>query len=154
MGIMKNLLRLMLFATWTLSLWAQSRPLDQGTITKMRMAECASASHPLMAALTGTPPQVSAELCPEYTLVTDKVVYRIIGRNSGNIIPLSETTAFHLQKNEMLIRIDDARNETRFTVLEMTLRRDWERDHQRMEAQKDAAARQRLDLDFSEDEQR
>ena len=52
--------------------------------------------------------------CPEYVLVADKVVYVISGKNSQPLIPLADVTPFRLQKNQMLIRVDDAAKESRF----------------------------------------
>ena len=69
-------------------------------------------------------------LCPEYVLVTDKVVYVISGRSSDALIPLAEMTRFRMQKNEILIRIDDASKESRFQIKTMMLRPEW--DHRAM----------------------
>jgi hypothetical protein len=70
------------------------------------------------------------EQCPVYTLVTDQIVYVISGKESGQIIPLAERTDFRLKRNELLIRVDDARRETHFVVKEMSLRLEWERSQQ------------------------
>jgi hypothetical protein len=61
--------------------------------------------------------------------VADKVVYVIVGRTSSAVVPLAETTAFRLQNNELFIRIDDAKRETRFNIREMVLRSEWDRVH-------------------------
>ncbi len=94
------------------------------------MAPCLLAPRGFMAALSGTSRQQdTGELCPEYVLVADKVVYVIAGKTSNAIVPLAETTAFRLQNNELLVRIDDERHETRFTIREMVLRSEWDRVH-------------------------
>lgn len=100
---------------------------EQGTIVRMRMTECLANSHPVMAAISGTAPTATNDICAEYVLVSDKVVYLIIGKRSNQLIPLAETTRFHFKNNEVLIRVDDARRESRFHVKEMILRADWNR---------------------------
>jgi hypothetical protein len=105
--------------------------LQRGTIVRMQMAECISAERGFMAALSGASHPSTEEFCPEYVLVADKVVYVIVGRTSSSLVPLAETTKFRFQNNELLIRIDDARHETRFGIREMVLRSEWDRAHPR-----------------------
>jgi hypothetical protein len=127
-------------------LLAQNRTHQPGTIVRMRMADCIGPQHRLMAALSGEGKVATGELCPEYVLVTDKVVYTIIGKETDQLLPLAEITRFRLQHNEMLIRIDDANRESRFHVLEMTLRPEWERKQLRAEEEEAAGpSRRRLD---------
>jgi len=104
-----------------------------GTIVKMRMTECMGPQHGLMAALSGTGRIQTGELCPEYVLVGEKVVYTIVGKSSGQLLPLAEETKFRFQNHEMLVRIDDAKHESRFQIKEMILREEWERYRQREE---------------------
>jgi hypothetical protein len=117
-----------------ITLLAESRSPEEGTIVRMRMTDCVAPRHAFMTAMGGPGGQLPGELCPEYVLVTDKVVYVIIGKSSDQLIPLAETTRFHFQNNEVMIRIDDARKESRFHVKEMTLRPQWERFQQVAEA--------------------
>jgi hypothetical protein len=120
----------LLFCSLSSLLLAQSRVHQHGTIVRMRMAPCLLAPHGFMAALSGTSRQQdTGELCPEYVLVADKVVYVIVGKTSSAIVPLAETTAFRLQNNELLVRVDDEKRETRFTIREMVLRSEWDRVH-------------------------
>jgi hypothetical protein len=95
----------------------------------MRMADCLEPQHGFMAALSGAPKQEDYEQCPEYVLVADKVVYVIVGKTSGMLIPLAETTQFRIQKNELLIRVDDENHETKFQLREMVLRSERDRIH-------------------------
>jgi hypothetical protein len=137
---MKRLL--LLFASLcalSTALVAESRTREQGTIVRMRMADCVAAQHPFMNALSGSNRGPSGDVCPEYVLVTDKVVYVIVGRTSDQLVPLAETTRFHFQNNEVLIRLDDARRESRFHVKEMVLRETWDRQQQMEDAQATAA---------------
>ncbi len=90
------------------------------------MRECLPAAG-IIAALSGNSRQQGNAVCPEYTLVGEKVVYVIVGRPSKDVLPLAEEVNFRLRKNEVAIRVDDARHETRFLVRQMILRGDWER---------------------------
>jgi hypothetical protein len=119
-----------------LTLAAQDHALEQGTIVRMRMTDCLGSQHALMDTLSGSRAP-SVELCPEYVLVTNKVVYVIAGKASDQLVPLAETTRFHFKNNEVLIRVDDARHEARFHVREMILRTDWDR---RQQIEEDALA--------------
>jgi hypothetical protein len=53
----------------------------------------------------------------------------MVGRPSRDVLPLAETVDFRIRKNEIAVRIDDAKREVRFMVREMALRAEWE--HQR-----------------------
>ena len=108
---------------------AENRSRQEGTIVRMRMAECLAAQHAFMSAMSGVPAQ-AGESCPEYVLVTKSVVYVIVGKSSDQLVPLAESTFFRMQNNEVLIRVDDARKESRFHVKEMVLRPEWERGQQ------------------------
>ena len=98
----------MLFCIFVLAvpafLSAQSHQQQQGTIIRMRMTDCLGPQHGFMAAMSGRGRVEVGELCPEYVLIGDKVVYVITGKTSDQLIPLAEITRFRLQKNEMLIR--------------------------------------------------
>ena len=143
---MKRLMLLVvLLCALPLSLAAENRSPQQGTIVRMRMTECIASQHPWMQALSGSNQPLSGELCPEYVLVTDKVVYVIIGKTSDQLVPLAETTFFHFQNNEVLIRVDDARHESHFHVKAMMLRPEWDRYEQIAEAEASAAAHHHLE---------
>lgn len=131
---MKRLwLVLVLCCSLSVPLFAENRNREEGTIVRMRMTDCLAPRHPFMNAMSGAG-QIPGELCPEYVLVTDKVVYVIVGKNSDQLVPLAETTRFHFQNREVLIRVDDARRESHFHVKEMVLRPEWERGQQLEEA--------------------
>jgi len=114
---------------------AQDRPRQEGTIVRMRTSGCIGNQHAVMAALSGAGPMQTGEQCPEYVLVTEKVVYTIVGKSSDQLVPLAEMATFRLQNNEMLIRVDDARRENRFHIKDMMLRADWERIQTHMDQQ-------------------
>src|ERR1700690_1368470 len=126
------------------ALFAENRAQQEGCLVRMRMADCIAPQHAFMSAISGV--QASAgESCPEYVLVTKSVVYVIVGRSSDQLVPLAENTFFHLQKNEVLIRVDDARRESRFHVKEMVLRPEWERNQQIAEAVASAAMHRHME---------
>jgi hypothetical protein len=107
--------------------WAEHLGVYQhGTVVRMRMGECVFAHRGFMATMSGQPGQISADTCPEYTLVSEKVVYVIVGESSNQLIPLADVIDFRLQKNELAVRLDDAKHETKFTIKEMILRSEWD----------------------------
>jgi hypothetical protein len=99
---------------------------QHGTVVRMRMGECVFSHRGFMATLAGQPGQVSPDICPEYTLVSEKVVYVIVGSSSNQLIPLADVLDFRLHKNELAVRLDDARHETKFSIKEMILRSEWD----------------------------
>lgn len=103
----------------------------KGTVIKMRMADCA-AQHSFMVAMSGV--QVpTAATCPEYTVMSDKVVYVVVGRHTDEFIPLAENMEFQIRKNELIILADDEKTKSRFTIQQMTLRAEWDRAQERKE---------------------
>jgi hypothetical protein len=123
---------------------AQTHSQQQGTIVRMRMTDCLG-PHGFMATMSGGGKMEPALLCPEYVLVADKVVYVISGKSSQQLIPLAEVTRFRLQKNEMLIRVDDAAKESHFHIKAMVLRPDWDRNQMLEEAEASAMITHHLD---------
>ncbi|HEX4786276.1 MAG TPA: hypothetical protein VH350_18190 [Candidatus Sulfotelmatobacter sp.] len=134
----------MLFS-FSLAVTAQTHSPQQGTIVRMRMAECPGLQHPRLSQMSGGGNQESGALCPEYVLVGEKVVYVITGKSAEPLIPLAEVTRFRLQKNEMLIRIDDASKESRFHIKAMVLRPEWDRNQMLEEAEASAMITHRID---------
>ena len=128
------LLTAVLACTLSISLAAENRARQEGTIVRMRMTDCMGSQHAFMSAMSGVPAP-AAESCPEYVLVTERVVFVIIGKSSDQLVPLAETTAFHFQNNQVMIRVDDARRESRFHVKEMVLRPEWDRNQKIMDAE-------------------
>ena len=124
---------------------AQAHKTQQGTIIRMRMTDCLGPQHGFMAAMSGGGKVESGALCPEYVLVADQVVYVISGKTSDALIPLAEITRFRLQKNEMLVRIDDASKESHFHIKSMVLRPEWDRTQQLEEAESHATITHQLD---------
>ena len=99
---------------------------QHGTVIRMRMGDCALSHHGFMANFGGPAGQMAAEVCPEYTLVSEKVVFVIVGRSSDQLVPLADVIDFRVHNNELAVRIDDARRESKFSIKEMILRADWD----------------------------
>ena len=99
---------------------------QQGTVVRMRMGDCALMHRGFIT--TFGPPQAAVDqgTCPEYVLVTSKVVYVIVGKSSNELVPLAEVIDFRFQNKELAVRVDDARHESKFAIKEMTLRSEWE----------------------------
>ena len=94
----------------------------------------------------GPPQAAPAEgPCPEYTLVTDKVVFVIVGKSSNQLVPLAETIDFRFQKKELAVRVDDARHESKFAIKEMTLRSEWDLLQKHIEQELNESPRQPVD---------
>jgi len=99
---------------------------QHGTVVRMRMGDCMASRHGFMVAMSGAPAPMTADACPEYTLVADKVVFVIVGRSSNQLIPLADVIDFRFHNSELAVRIDDARRESKFGIKEMILRSDWD----------------------------
>src|SRR5208282_1730493 len=99
---------------------------QHGTVVRMRMGDCMLMHRGFMGQF-GPPQAAMVEGgCPEYTLVTDKVVFLIVGKSSNQLVPLAEVIDFRIQNKELRVRVDDARKESKFAIKEMTLRSEWE----------------------------
>jgi len=103
----------------------------KGTVTKMQMGGCAF-QHGFMTTVSGSPVAAGAT-CPEYTVMSDKVVYVVVARRAEDFLPLAEDIDFLIRRNEMVISSDDVKARSRFVIQQMTLRADWDREEARKE---------------------
>ncbi len=142
---MKRILICLVLLATPAFVFAQGHSHQQGTIIRMRMADCLGPQHGFMSNMSGGAKVDTGELCPEYVLLADQVVYVISGKSSDQLIPLAETTRFRIQKNEMLIRIDDAAKESHFRIKAMVLRPEWDRSQKLQEAEANAMITRHLD---------
>ena len=126
-------LLILVFNACSSFLMAQIGIYQHGSVVRMHMGDCVLARHGFMATFGGPAVPVAQEPCPEYTLVSEKVVFVIVGKSSNQLIPLAETIDFRLNNNELAVRVDDAKHETKFTIREMVLRPDWELAQQHIE---------------------
>jgi hypothetical protein len=108
---------------------------QHGSVVRMHMGDCILAHHGFMATFGGPATPMPQEYCPEYTLVSEKVVFVIVGKSSNQLIPLAETIDFRFHKNELAVRVDDAKHESKFTIREMIVRSEWERMQRHMDEQ-------------------
>ncbi len=99
---------------------------QRGTVVRMHMGDCLPSRHALMVTMSGSTAPMGSDVCPEYTLVSDKVVYVIVGRSAEDLVPLADVIDFRLRKNEIAVRLDDARHESKFSIKDMMLRSEWE----------------------------
>ena len=106
----------------------------------MRMSDCLPARHGFMAAFGAPAVPAAPEVCPEYTLISEKVVFVIVGKSSDQLVPLADVIDFRLQHNELAVRVDDARHESKFSIKEMILRSEWDMVQKHIADQMDAAA--------------
>jgi hypothetical protein len=66
-------------------------------------------------------------LCQEYLLQTDKMIYRIRPRDAKHpvLLPVGERAQFRLEKDKMLLRVEDLDSKEReYVVVSMTPRSD------------------------------
>jgi len=106
---------------------------ESGTLLQMDSAECGvdeNSGKSVMGELVGTDSahkKTHALLCQEYLLQSDKVIYRIRPRDEKHpvLLPVGEKAQFRIQKDKMLLRVEDADDKEReYSVVSMTPRRD------------------------------
>ena len=128
---------------------AQIGMYQHGSVVRMHMGDCSSSRHGFMANFGSPATPVVQDACPEYTLISDKVVFVIVGKSSAQLVPLAETIDFRYYKNELAIRVDDAKRESKFTIKEMIVRSEWDRLQrhidERMRAAEDQTAMRNRD---------
>ncbi len=108
---------------------------QRGTVVRMHMGECTLSHRGFMTAAFGPPTTTDTGSCPEYTLISPNVVYVIVGKSSNQLIPLAETIDFRIVKNELAVRVDDAKHESKFMIKEMVVRSEWDRMQRHIEEQ-------------------
>jgi hypothetical protein len=109
------------------TLQAQSRSVYQnGSVVRMRMGDCLPSRHGFLANFGSQQAPPPEDSCPEYTLLSDKVVYVIVGSSSNQFIPLADVIEFRICKSQIAVRLDDVRRESKFAIKEMILRSEWE----------------------------
>ncbi|HVP64406.1 MAG TPA: hypothetical protein VMT82_05895 [candidate division Zixibacteria bacterium] len=108
----------------------------RGTVVRMKMSEC-TRLHGFVSAMSGAQ-VVTTQACPEYTVMTDRVVYVLVGRKPEEFIPLAENVTFHVRKSDVVVVLEDEKEESHFAVRQMTLREEWERDQLTLMAERGA----------------
>jgi hypothetical protein len=123
----KTFLMILLLCSSPALLPAQIGIYQHGSVVRMHMGNCTLIQQRFMASFGGPAAAQNQEDCPEYTLLSKDVVYVIVGKSSNQLVPLAETIDFRLCKNELAVRVDDAKRETKFTIKEMIVRSEWDR---------------------------
>jgi hypothetical protein len=109
------------------------------TVVRMRIGDCLPGHRGFMANFGSQQVPMPKEPCPEYTLLSDKVVYVIVGASTRQFIPLADIIEFRLRKSEIAVHLDDAKHESKFAIKEMILRSEWEQVRKHIMEQLDAS---------------
>jgi hypothetical protein len=104
-----------------------------GTLLQMDSAECGvdeNSGKSVVGELVGTDSahkKSKALLCQEYLLQSDTIIYRIRPRDDKHpvLLPVGEKAQFRIQKDKMLLRVEDVDDKEReYNVVSMTSRGD------------------------------
>src|ERR1700722_1928750 len=102
-----------------------------GTLLQMDSAECGvdeNSGKSVVGELVGTDSahkKTHALLCQEYLLPSETVIYRIRPRDEKHpvLLPVGEKAQFRIQKDKMLLQVEDVDNKEReYSVVSMTPR--------------------------------
>lgn len=102
---------------------------QKGRITNMESSPCGYAeksSKTVLGEIVGTDgahKNTKEMLCQEYTLRSDKVMYRIRPRDEKHpvLLPVGEDAQFRIQKDKLVLKIDELGDKERdYTVVSMT----------------------------------
>jgi hypothetical protein len=131
---MKRLLLPALILITAAAAHAKDKPAYQsGLLIKMDSASCGSEEKgggTVTGEILGTDGQhkkTQELLCQEYTLQTDRLVFRIRAKNEKHpaLLPIGETAQFRLHKVRLLLRVPEADGKEReYVVVSMTPRSD------------------------------
>lgn len=125
----KILVATMLMASFAYA--KQIRHYESGVLLQMDSAECGldeNSGKSLAGELIGTDgahKKTHALLCQEYVLQGERVIYHIRPRDEKHpaLLPVGEKAQFRLEKDKMLLRVEDGDNKEReYSVVSMTPR--------------------------------
>ena len=106
---------------------------ETGTLLQMDSAECGvdeNSGKSVVGEMVGTDSahkKSKALLCQEYLLQSDTIIYRIRPRDDKHpiLLPVGEKAQFRIQKDKMLLRVEDVDDKEReYNVVSMTPRGD------------------------------
>jgi hypothetical protein len=109
------------------------KPRQSGKLLQMESVACGvdeNSGKSLAGELIGTDSahkKTHELLCQEYVLQTERVIYRIRPRDEKHpvLLPVGELAQFRMQKDKMLLRVEDLDDKDReYTVVSMTPRED------------------------------
>jgi len=131
---MRKLITLAALAFLALPLQAKDKPAyERGTLTRMDSSSCGYAekdNKTLAGEILGTDGQhktTEQVLCQEYTLQTDRVIYKIRPKDDKHaaLLPIGETAEFRIHKDKLLLRVVESDDKEReYVVISMTPRTD------------------------------
>ena len=131
---MRSKLMLWVVASLATAAFAKDpKPYQTGKLVQMESVPCGTAerdSTSVAGAVLGTDSgsKKTYELvCQEYVVQSERVMYRIRPRDQKHplLLPVGERAQFRLQKDFMLLRVEDLnRKERAYTVVSMTSRSD------------------------------
>jgi hypothetical protein len=109
------------------------KPRQSGKLMQMESVACGvdeNSANSLAGQLIGTDSahkKTHELLCQEYVLQSERVIYRIRPRDEKHpvLLPVGEQAQFRLQKDKMILRVEDLDDKDReYTVVSMTPRED------------------------------
>lgn len=109
------------------------KPRQSGKLLQMESVACGvdeNSGNSLAGQLIGTDSahkKTHELLCQEYVLQSERVIYRIRPRDEKHpvLLPVGEQAQFRLQKDKMILRVEDLDDKDReYTVVSMTPRED------------------------------
>lgn len=124
-------IRLALILLPVLAYGKEPKAYQSGEVLQMASVSCGLATKDARSSTGGSTGTDSAHtktqelLCQEYLLQTEKVDYRIRPKDAKHsvLLPVGERAQFRLDKNKMLVRVEDLdRKEREFWVVSMTPR--------------------------------
>lgn len=131
---MRSKLLLCVIAGFALTAYAkQAKHYQSGKVLQMDAVPCGTAekdAKSFAGELLGTDSsskKTQEVLCQEYVLQTDRVIYRIRPRDEKHpvLLPVGEQAQFRLQKDKMLLSVEDLDSKEReYVVVSMTPRSD------------------------------
>ena len=131
---MRSKLAICLLLTLATAAFAKEpKPYQTGKLLQMDSVQCGTAEKDatsLAGEMLGTDSgskKTHELLCQEYVLQSDHVIYRIRPRDEKHpvLLPVGEQAQFRLQKDKMLLRVEDLDNKEReYIVVSMTPRSD------------------------------
>lgn len=106
---------------------------DRGVLLSMESASCGYAQNSgktVAGEIFGTDGghvKTQEMLCPEYSLQTDRIIYRIRPKDEKHpvLLPVGERVEFRIRKDKLFLRVPEGDDKERqYTVLSMQLRED------------------------------
>jgi hypothetical protein len=113
--------------------YAKDKPVQHGKLLQMESVACGvdeNSGKSFAGEMLGTDSahkKTHELLCQEYLLQSDKVIYRIRPRDEKHpvLLPVGEQAQFRIQKDKMLLRVEDLDSKEReYIVVSMTPRSD------------------------------